>query len=148
MIINHKENYFEMKQEIILKWNKKMSFSSEIDGHKIVIDAANEFGGENNGPRPKALLLLSLAGCSGMDVVSLMEKMRINYSDFKIIVEGNLNEDHPKKYNSITLKYIVTGKDIEIEKIEKAIKLSEEKYCGVWATLKPGVKIDYKIEIL
>jgi len=137
-----------MKQEIILKWNKKMSFSSEIDGHKIVIDAANEFGGENNGPRPKALLLLSLAGCSGMDVVSLMEKMRINYSDFKIIVEGNLNEDHPKKYNSITLKYIVTGKDIEIEKIEKAIKLSEEKYCGVWATLKPGVKIDYKIEIL
>lgn len=137
-----------MNQEVIVEWKNNMSFSSEIDGHKIIIDADNEFDGDNIGPRPKKLLMLALAGCTGMDVVSLMKKMKVNFTDFKIIVESQINEEHPKKYNSITLKYIVTGSNVEIEKIEKAIKLSEEKYCGVWATLKPGVKIDYTIEIL
>jgi putative redox protein len=136
-----------MKNEIIVNWKNKMCFTSEIDGHNLVIDVSDEFGGENNGPRPKKLLLLSLAGCSGMDVISLMDKMRVKYSDLQIMVSADLNDEHPKKYNSITIKYLVKGQSLDKKKIEKAVKLSEEKYCGVWATLRQGVKIKYAIEI-
>jgi putative redox protein len=136
-----------MKQELVLNWEKKMSFSSDIDGHKIIVDAAIDFGGENMGPRPKKLLLLALAGCTGMDVISLLKKMKVKYSDFKIVVNANLDDDHPKKYNSLLINFIIFGQNIEKDKIEKAVSLSEEKYCGVWATLKNNVKIDYNIEI-
>lgn len=125
-----------------------MSFSSEIDGHKIIVDADKEFGGDNNGPRPKKLLLVALAGCTGMDVVSLMNKMRVIFSGLKIQINAIVNNEHPKKFNVLTIKYVINGNRNDFEKIEKAVKLSEEKYCGVWATLKPGVKIDYEIEII
>ena len=137
-----------MNHEINLHWNGKMSFDTLIDGHQLTVDAADEFGGQNKGPRPKQLLLLSLAGCSAMDVVSLAEKMHANLEGLDIKVQGVMNDEHPKKYYSITLVYQCLGKEIEKDKIEKAVKMSEEKYCGVWATLKPGVKIDYRIEYL
>ena len=134
-----------MKSEIILQWTKGMSFDSVIDGHKITIDSSVENGGNDFGPRPKALLMLSLAGCTGLDIVSLMNKMRVDFSKFNIKVEGDLAEEHPKKYNSLKIIFEVSGKNPESDKIEKAVKLSEEKYCGVWATLKPGVDITYEI---
>jgi putative redox protein len=137
-----------MLQELVLNWDKNMCFSSNIDGHYLTIDAADEFGGENKGPRPKKMLLLALAGCTAMDVVSLMKKMRVDFSGFKIEVESELADDHPKRYNSITLVYSVNSSEIFRENIEKAIKLSEEKYCGVWASLKDSIKIDYKLKII
>jgi putative redox protein len=137
-----------MQHELLLNWNEEMNFSSEIDGHNIVIDAADEFGGHNKGPRPKKLLLLSLAGCTAMDIVSLMKKMRVDFKDFKIAIDANLSDEHPKRYNAITLVYKVYGKNLIKENIEKAIKLSEEKYCGIWASLRDSIKINYKIEII
>jgi putative redox protein len=136
-----------MKNTINVQWTNGMSFESIIDGHKITIDASEEFGGKNLGPRPKALIMMSLAGCTGMDIVSLMDKMRVDYSKFNIKVEGDFADEHPKKYNAIKIVFEVSGKNPEYEKIEKAVKLSEEKYCGVWATLKPGVNISYEIKI-
>lgn len=137
-----------MTNEIILKWNDEMNFSSVIDGHKISVDAAADFGGQNKGPRPKALLMLSLAGCTAMDVVSLCKKMRVEFDSFNIRVQGNIAEEHPKKYESIKLIYEFSGNNIDLEKVDKAIKMSEEKYCGVWASLKPAIKIYYEISII
>ena len=137
-----------MKKEINLNWNGKMSFTADLDGHKVTVDSAPEFGGENKGPGPKTLLMVSLAGCTGMDIVSLLEKMRVNFKTFNIKVEGDVAEEHPKKYNELKIIYELTGDSIDLEKVDKAAKLSEEKYCGVWATLKPGVKMSYEIRIL
>jgi putative redox protein len=136
-----------MKKEIDLKWNGKMSFTSVLGDHKITVDAAPEFGGENTGPGPKTLIMVSLAGCTGMDIVSLLEKMRVDFKTFNIKVEAELSDEHPKKYNELKVIYELSGNNIEFDKVEKAVKLSEEKYCGVWATLKPGVKISYEIRI-
>jgi putative redox protein len=136
-----------MKHELNLKWDSGMSFSTDLDGHNIVIDAAAEFGGTNKGPRPKAMLLTALAGCSAMDVVSLLDKMRVDYKTFNVRVVADLLDEHPKKYTDIKLIYELTGSNIVREKVDKAIKLSEEKYCGVWATLKDSVKITYEIDI-
>ena len=90
-----------MRQDLVLNWKENMCFSSIMDGHEIVVDAAEEFGGTNKGPRPKKLLLLSLAGCTAMDVVSLLKKMRVEFSNFKIVIDADLSEDHPKRFNSI-----------------------------------------------
>lgn len=136
-----------MKSELNLRWTGKMSFCTEIDGHKLSFDAADTFGGENKGPRPKALIMASLAGCTAMDVVSLLEKMRVSYKTFDIHVVADLADDHPKRYNGIKLIYKLSGDNIDLEKVNKAIRLSEERYCGVWATLKNSVKISYEIEI-
>jgi putative redox protein len=148
MIILNKENFSKMQQELTLNWNEKMSFNTQIDGHVLNIDAADEFGGQNKGPRPKQFLLLALAGCTAMDVVSLLNKMRIEFKDFKIIVNGTLSDEHPKKYTAISLVYKVFGKNINIENVNKAVFLSKDKYCGVWATLSDAVIIDYIVEIV
>jgi len=136
-----------MKKEIDLKWNGKMSFTSVLGDHKITVDAAPEFGGENKGPGPKTLIMVSLAGCTGMDIVSLLEKMRVDFKTFNIKVEAEISDEHPKKYNELKVIYELTGNNIDVEKVEKAVALSEEKYCGVWATLRPGVKMSYEIRL-
>ena len=136
-----------MKTELNVCWSKGMSFETTIDGHKLKIDASSENNGNNLGPRPKALLMLSLAGCTGMDVVSLMNKMRVDYSKFNIKVEADLADEHPKKFENVKIIFEVSGKNPDSEKIEKAVKLSEERYCGVWATLKPSVIISYEVRI-
>jgi putative redox protein len=137
-----------MKSEINVKWNDKMSFESDIDGHKIVIDALPESGGEGKGPRPKPFMLLALAGCTGMDVISILRKMRVEPEYFNIKIEAEVSEEHPKKYTDITVIYQFKGKNLPQDKLEKAISLSEEKYCGVSAVYREAIKMNYKIEIL
>ena len=134
-----------MRQDLVLNWKENMCFSSIMDGHEIVVDAAEEFGGTNKGPRPKKLLLLSLAGCTAMDVVSLLKKMRVEFSNFKIVIDADLSEDHPKRFNSITLIYIVHCSMVFKESIEKAVKLSEEKYCGVNAMFRSFATVEHEI---
>jgi len=82
---------------------KGMSFDIEIGGYKITVDAGKEVGGQGLGPSPKPLMLASLAGCTGMDVVSLLKKMRIDFNSFNLKIEGELNDEHPKKYNKIVM---------------------------------------------
>jgi putative redox protein len=126
-----------------------MSFSTDISGHEIIIDATDEHGGNNKGPRPKHLLLKSLAGCTGMDVVSLLKKMRVEFSDFSIDVKGELTEEHPKYYHTITLEYKVKLADKEDQaKFEKAVNLSQDRYCGVSAMLSKAAEIKYHFTYL
>ena len=135
-----------MKQTIETSWAKGMAFETEIANHHLVVDADPKFGGKGNGPRPKPLLLFSLAGCTGMDVVSLLEKMRVAVDDLKILVTGELTEEHPKYYHKIHITYQIKGKDINTAKVEKAVNLSQDKYCGISHMLKKAADITYDIE--
>lgn len=136
-----------MKTKVKIDWLDDMGFESEINGHKILIDAVPEVGGKDRGPRPKPLMLLALAGCTGMDVISILKKMRVELDDFSVEVEANNTDEHPKHYDQMTVIYKFRGKDLPKEKIEKAVNLSEERYCGVSYVYKQYVKMDYKILI-
>jgi len=125
-----------------------MSFEAEVNGFKIMLDAEPTVGGMNKGPRPKPLTLVSLAGCTGMDVISILKKMRAEPEFFNVSVEGELTEEHPKYYHKIHVIYELKGKDIDREKVEKAVNLSQERYCGVNALLRFGAEITHEIRIL
>lgn len=137
-----------MKKTIDLQWNSGMSFQTNLDGHILTVDADEQFGGQNNGPRPKVLLLVSLAGCTAMDVVSILKKMRVEPTWFNVKVEGDMTEEHPKKFTELKVIYEFKGENLPMDKLEKAVKLSQEQYCGVSATLAGSVKLDYEIKIL
>ncbi len=137
-----------MKAKIDCKWTKDMAFEADVNGFKIMMDADPAVGGQNSGPRPKPLTLVSLAGCTGMDVISILKKMRIEPEYFNISVEGELTEEHPKYYHKIHLIYELKGEGIDLEKVEKAVNLSKERYCGVSALLRHGADISHEIRIL
>lgn len=122
-----------------------MAFDIEQDGHTLRVDADPSVGGRNSGPRPKPLLLSSLAGCTGMDVASILGKMKMPYDKMTIEVEGTLTEQHPRVYDQIKLTYIFTGENLDLAKIEKAVTLSQDKYCGVTAMLAKSAEMSYEI---
>ena len=134
-----------MKQEINLGWKKGMAFQADLYGHKITVDTDKSNGGQDLGPRPKALVLVALAGCTGMDVVSILNKMRVELIDLNIKVEGEVTEEHPKHFSSMHITYEFWGQDLPLEKLEKAVSMSDEKYCGVSATLKKGIPVTHSI---
>jgi putative redox protein len=117
-------------------------------GGNFKIDAAPESGGEGKGVRPKALMLTSLAGCTGMDIVSLLKKMRAEVDGIEINATGELTDEHPKIYNKVHLEYIFYGKDLKKDKIEKAVQLSDEKYCGVMEMFRQFATITTEIKYL
>ena len=129
------------------RWLENMSFESEINGHKIIIDAKEEVGGQDRGPRPKLLMLAALGGCTSMDVVSILKKMRIDLKSLNVIVEGELSEEHPKRFQKMHVIYEVEGDNLPMDKIEKAVSLSEEKYCGVSAVYREVMEITSEIRI-
>lgn len=136
-----------MKNSTHLTWLEGMSFKSTQYDHDIILDADEKVGGTDKGTRPKVLILTALAGCTGMDVVSILKKMKV--SDFKldISVEGELTEEHPKIYHSISVTYDFFGKELPEDKIKRAVELSETKYCGVSAMLRKASKITNSIRI-
>jgi putative redox protein len=136
-----------MTETVNLKLKGKMAFEASADGHKIVIDTAEEFGGKNIGPKPKTLMLVALAGCTGMDVAALLRKMKIIVEDFQVEVRGELSEEHPVHFESMHIIYKLKGKDISREKVERAVELSQEKYCGVSYNFKASIKITNEIII-
>lgn len=125
-----------------------MAFEAEVDGHKILVDAKEEQGGSNKGPRPKPLMMVALAGCTGMDVVSILKKMRVEPDDFNIRIDGELSEEHPKRFTKMHIIYEFTGKDLPMDKLEKAIDLSQERYCGVSVSYKEVMEISHEIKII
>ncbi|MGB0805074.1 MAG: OsmC family protein [Salibacteraceae bacterium] len=134
-----------MNHEISFKYNEGMSFTGEVNGHSITIDAEESFGGNNEGPRPKALVLVALIGCTSMDVVSLLKKMRVPFKDLKVTADGELTEEHPKYYHKIHLTYNIWGENLDTKKVEKAVQYSQERYCGVTAMLEKASDITYEI---
>ena len=137
-----------MKESINLKWLDKMVFETEIDGHKIKVDAKEEVGGTGQGPRPKPLMMVSLAGCTAMDVISILNKMRLDVEIFNVKVEGDLTEEHPKHFTAMHIIYEFKGKDLPMDKLERAVQLSQENYCGVSASYKKAMKLTHEIRVL
>lgn len=134
-----------VKHEVKTNWLEKMAFKADVMGQEVIMDAGEQAGGENRGPRPKPLMLTALAGCTGMDVVSILKKMKVEVDDFNVIVQGELTEEHPKHYKKMHIIYEFKGKDLPLKKLEKAISLSEEKYCGVSAVYKKAIELTWEI---
>lgn len=135
-----------MKREITADWIDGLAFEADLDGHKITIDGPQESGGKNRGARPKPFMLLALAGCTGMDVVSILGKMKVNIEGLNIKVEGDMEDEVPKAFLSMHVTYTFKGKDLPFDKLEKAVELSKEKYCGVSAVLKKAIPLTYEIK--
>ncbi len=117
-------------------------------GHAIVIDQVKEVAGLDQGPQPMELFLMSLASCTGMDVISIMKKKRQDLRGFWVEAEGERAEEHPKVYTKIKLKFYFEGKNISKEAVERSIFLSQNKYCPVSAMLKNSVPIEIEYEII
>jgi putative redox protein len=134
-----------MADKITTEWKGNMTFASDNPRGKLTMDASEEFGGTNSGLAPKAMMLSSLAGCSGLDVVSVLNKMKVTNYEFKMEVEGELTDKHPKYYHKVTVDYHFTGKDLKQSKFKKAVDLSVEKYCGVMEMFRRFATIDINI---
>ncbi len=144
MTIRVKKN---MKQTMQVNWDRGLEFSTAINGHTVSIDAPEEVGGRGSAPNPKSLMVMALAGCTGIDVVSILKKMKIEVEHFSIEVESTLTEEHPKVYTAMHIIYTFQGKDLKVKKIKKAIELSQDKYCGVSAMYRKAMDITYEINI-
>jgi putative redox protein len=132
-----------------VKWNGKRRFVGwDEAGHGIVMDSRPEHHGDGSGARPIELILYALAGCTGMDVISIMEKKRQAVTDFELVIEGTQREDPPKIYTDISIEYVLTGIGLTAAAVERSIELSEEKYCSVRGMLGPDVHITTSYRIV
>ncbi|MFF2443541.1 OsmC family protein [Priestia megaterium] len=128
-----------------IDWIGKMAFSSTTpSGHEIKMDAAEEVGGTNSGARPTELLLNAVAGCTGIDIISILTKMRLNPTKFYIDVQGQRADAHPKKFTEIHIHYALEG-NLPEEKVIRAIQLSMDKYCSVSHSLSSSIHASYSI---
>lgn len=137
-----------MEYKVTTEWKGDMTFDAVVNGHHLIMDATAEAGGNDQGPRPKNLLLASVAGCTGMDVVSILKKMRVEFSNFNLHVSADSTEEHPKHYTKMHIVYEFTGKDLPLEKLQKAIDLSQERYCGVSYMFRKAMEISTEIKII
>jgi putative redox protein len=133
---------------VSVSWVNKLQFiGRDSQNHAIVIDTSEESGGDNSGPTPGKLLLMSVAGCTAMDVVDILLKSRQKLTGLTIFTRSVQNEEYPKYHKEIYLKYVLKGKDLDKSRVERAIKLSEEKYCSVGNTVNGKAKIFTEYEI-
>ncbi|NNG10578.1 MAG: OsmC family protein [Arenibacter sp.] len=134
-----------MTNQITTKWLGNMAFeSNNPSGHNLTIDIAPEDGGDGTGYRPKALMLSSLAGCSGLDIASLIKKMKLEVADFRIETIANLTDEHPKYYDKVSIEYHFTGNNLDEKKLQRAVDLSVEKYCGVMEMFRKFATLEIK----
>jgi putative redox protein len=137
------------EHKAVVKQLQGITFVGKTESnHWVPMDGPENFGGSNAGIRPKELLLLSLAGCTGADVSAILQKKRIKLDGFEIQISAESTETHPKVYTKIHLVFVFYGTDIKEKDVERAIELSQTVYCGVTAMLEKSIKIthSYKIE--
>lgn len=137
-----------MKHTVDMSWFDKVAFEADMDGHKMVVDATVESGGSDLGVRPKKLMLTALAGCTGVDVIMILKKMKVVPEAFNVIVEADVTDEHPKHYNKMKVIYQFKGKNLPMEKLERAVKLSETTYCGVTAVYQKAMEIESEIRVI
>lgn len=126
-----------------------MEFDAEGgSGHHITLDAAEHGGGHDRGFRPMEMLLVGLAGCTAMDVISILRKKRQHVTGYDVQVRGERAEDHPMVYKDITVEHIVTGHGVDPSAVARAIELSETKYCGAGATLSKTANLKHTYRII
>ncbi len=132
-----------------LKQIKGITFAGKTNSnHWITMDGPEDFGGSNAGISPKELLLVSLAGCTASDVVSILQKKRVKLDDFEINISAEMTEEHPKVFTKIDLEYVFYGVSIAEKDVERAIDLSQTTYCGVTAMLKKAMEINHTYKIV
>ena len=132
----------------IVTWKGKMAFDGEASsGFHLPLDTSKDLGGDENGFRPMELLLVGLAGCTSMDVISILKKKHQDVTGFEVRVDGERAPDHPKVYTHIVVNYIVTGNNIDPVAVERAVELSETKYCPAYNTLNKSAVIEHTITI-
>ncbi len=134
-----------MKNKVKTTWKGNMQYESTNKGGNLMIDASPDDGGEGNGYRPKSLMLSALAGCSGLDIVPLLKKMRAEVENIEIDISAEMTEEHPKYYNKVHVAYKFYGTDFKKGKIEKAVDLSVNKYCGVMEMFRQFANITTEI---
>ncbi len=137
-----------MTNKIEVNWKGKMLFESVTDEGSVLIDADEVVGGQGKGLRPKKMMLTSLAGCTAMDVISLLKKMRAEVANFNVLVEANLTDEHPKYYDKVHVTYQFFGSDFKKDKIEKSVNLSVERYCGVMEMFRQFAKVTTEIKYI
>jgi putative redox protein len=125
-----------------LKWIDGMQFIARAgDGPAVVIDNPESKGGAS----PMQLVLIGIAGCTAVDVISIMQKKRANVNDFQVNITGERAEEHPKRFTNIRIEYVLSGKGIKPNAVEQAIQLSETKYCSAMASLNASFESNYRI---
>lgn len=134
--------------KVEVKWIDGMRFVAIPEsGHAVIMDSSEDKGGLDSGPRPMELLLISLAGCTGMDVIYILKKMRVQVQGFELKIDAERKQEHPRYYSKIHVKYVFYGKDIPEDKVKQAIELSQHKYCSVSATMRAVGELTYSFEI-
>ncbi|GAP10239.1 predicted redox protein, regulator of disulfide bond formation [Bellilinea caldifistulae] len=129
-------------------WKGDLTFVGSADsGFSLVMDTFKEVGGNESGFRPVELIAIGVAGCTGMDVISILKKKRQEVTAFEVLVHATRATEHPKKITHMLIEYVVTGKNIDPAAVERAVQLSEEKYCPSIATIRNNVTIENKIVI-
>jgi len=132
----------------IVSWKGNMAFEGETPrGNKVLMDASAKAGGEDRGPSPMEAVLMTIGGCTGIDVLGILEKMRLDVTDLKVEIEGDRAEDHPRVFNKLNMVYKVWGKDLPEDKIKRAVELTQEKYCSVLHMVNKTAKVTYTYEI-
>lgn len=126
-------------------WKQNMTFEAIVNDQPLLMDGDKAIGGNDTGMRPKPLMLAALAGCTGIDVVSILNKMRVSFSDFTIDVTAEMSEDLPKVFTSFHVIYTIKVADTDHKKVEKAVTLSDERYCGVSAMYKSFAPVTHEI---
>jgi len=122
-------------------WKQGMAFDAHVEGLDFVIDAAVEHGGDDLGPRPKPLVLTALAGCTAMDVIAMLTKMKVTLTGFSVRADTTLTADHPKVFDGVVLRYDFAGDDLPEKKLRRAVELSTTRYCGVNAMLSKATEV-------
>ena len=135
--------------KVRIKWLDGISFKGETEsGHSVTIDGAPDIGGKNLGPRPMELILLGLGGCSSIDVILILQKSRQQVTDCVVEIDSTRASEDPKVFTDIHLHFIVTGKNLNPQQVERAINLSAEKYCSASIMLRSTVNITHDFEII
>lgn len=136
-------------KKAFVKQVKGITFVGKTDSnHWITMDGPENFGGSNAGIRPKELLLISLAGCTGSDVASILSKKRVKLDGFEMNIDADVADEHPQVFTKIHLEYVFYGKNLPVKEIERAIELSQTKYCSVTAMLQKAVEINHSYKIV
>ena len=130
-------------------WKERMSFEGTSDsGFEVPLGTSPGVGGEDDGFRPLELITIGLAGCTAMDVISILHKKRQEVNSFEVKVHAERSDNHPKVFTHLTIEYVISGKDISREAVERAVELSANKYCPAQAMLKQVAPMELKVTIL
>jgi len=131
-----------------VKWIDGMRFvASDDKGHSVIMDVSKEHGGEGSGFGPMQLLLAAFGGCTGIDVTEILRKQRQKLEDLEVVVSGERVSEPPRVYNNVHVEYLFRGKDLKEKALQRAIQLSQDKYCSLGATLKAKAKVSYNYRI-